>query len=62
MELHGLVQLVRQLLAKGNEVHATARSSNNALSKLSDKVQVGQLDVSDPTAIKVSPCRGGIIC
>ena len=47
------MQLVKQLLAKGNKVHATARSTNSGLSQLSD-VHQAQLDVSDPSSIQAS--------
>ena len=47
------LQLTKQFVAKGNEVHATARSQNAALSKMGNKVQIGHLDTSDPESIKV---------
>lgn len=49
-------EFVKQLLAKGNTVHATIRHDGNEelhqLQKKNEKLSVGSLDVTDPESIK----------
>lgn len=52
------MQFVKQLLKKGNTVHATIRHDGNEdlqqLKKKDKKLSIGTLDVTDPESIKVN--------
>ena len=53
------MQFVKQLLEKGNTVHATIRHEGNEelnqLQTKNKKLSIGSLDVTDPESIKVKP-------
>ena len=54
-----LVQFVKQLVEKGNVVHATVRHEGNGelqwLQRKNENLSIGIVDVTDSSSIKVSP-------